>query len=573
MERNSRKIYAIVFSAVFLGWAGMNCNQSVAATRPHPGRPLADFVEKNFVGSAYCAACHSALVDRAGRDMSIANHWRSTMMANAAKDPLWQAKVKSEVRRHPGLKNIIEAKCATCHMPMAWTQKTAGKNGHYTDAPVGVFDEFLDRSSALHEAAMDGVSCTLCHQIEDVGLGTAASFSGKYTIDTGLVAPDRPIFGPFPNVAKKIMRTSVGYTPRFGPQVNDSALCATCHTLYTPYVDAAGKVAGVFPEQTVYLEWLHSDYGEKNGKRHRLDQTVENVQLCQDCHMPHSRAGSVIIARYAPPDVKPRDHFSQHHFVGGNVHMMNLFLANIDELKLTASTAKLVDTKNRTLRQLRHKTAKLSFVQLQKKNNRLEIGVKVENMTGHKFPSGIPIRSAWLHLAVKNAAGKVIFESGRPRADGGITANNADEAGYEPHYDVITSPDQVQIYEGIMRDSDGAVTYTLLRAASYAKDNRLLPAGFDKASAAKDIAVYGNAAGDENFIGGADVVTYRVNKPEQGRGPWTVAAELLYSSLSTPFLHDLQKDRAEEGIADFIRFNNRTAKESVIIDTITAPLD
>ena len=34
-----------------------------------------------------------------------------------------------------------------------------------------------------------------------------------------------------------------------------------------------------------------------------------------------------------------------------------------------------------------------------------------------------------------------------------------------------------------MLNSEEAVTYTLLRANSYAKDNRLLPAGFDKASA------------------------------------------------------------------------------------------
>jgi hypothetical protein len=41
---------------------------------------------------------------------------------------------------------------------------------------------------------------------------------------------------------------------------------------------------------------------------------------------------------------------------------------------------------------------------------------------------------------------------------------------YEPHYDVITKPGQVQIYEGIMLNTDNEVTYTLLRAAKYVKD-------------------------------------------------------------------------------------------------------
>ena len=62
--------------------------------------------------------------------------------------------------------------------------------------------------------------------------------------------------------------------------------------------------------------------------------------------------------------------------------------------------------------------------------------------------------------------------------DGAILGNDndSDPAQYEPHYAVLSQPDQVQIYEGIILNSDGQVTTTLLRAASYIKDNRLLPA-------------------------------------------------------------------------------------------------
>ena len=45
--------------------------------------------------------------------------WRSTMMANAARDPYWQASVRREILDHPKLTAAIEDKCATCHMPMA----------------------------------------------------------------------------------------------------------------------------------------------------------------------------------------------------------------------------------------------------------------------------------------------------------------------------------------------------------------------------------------------------------------------------------------------------------------------
>mgnify|MGYP000085339734 CR=1 FL=1 len=83
--------------------------------------PLATFPSKYFSGSRNCAICHTNLVDRSGKDVSIDSDWRSTMMANAARDSFWQAKVQTEIIRTPSLKKTIEKKCSTCHMPMAYT--------------------------------------------------------------------------------------------------------------------------------------------------------------------------------------------------------------------------------------------------------------------------------------------------------------------------------------------------------------------------------------------------------------------------------------------------------------------
>ena len=179
----------------------------------------------------------------------------------------------------------------------------------------------------------------------------------------------------------------------------------------------------------------------------------------------------------------------------------------------------------------------------------LSVIADVENSAGHKLPSGLPSRRCWLHLVVTDANNNTIFESGRPLAGGRIEGNDAEDPDpatlpYEPHYDTIFSADQVQIYEPIMLNTDGEVTYTLLRAASYAKDNRLLPAGFDKATAHNDFAVHGDADDDLNFAGGSDRVTYEIDVAG-AKGRLNITVELLYQTLSQPFVADLATNNTD----------------------------
>lgn len=537
-----------------------------AINSPRPGGGMAIFATENFVGSSRCAVCHELLTDKRGTDMSISGHWRSTMMANAAKDPLWQAKVSSEVKRNPALQKVIEEKCATCHVPMAWTQ--AYKEG---EEQLLLGAGFLSPRNDLHAAAMDGVSCSLCHQIRDEHLGQTKGFSGKFVIDTSKKGVEREIFGPYEKPLQEVMQKGVGYTPEYGSHTNDSALCATCHTLFTPFVDAQGTVAGEFPEQVAYLEWKHSDYGVDFGQRYDIGENPGKGMICQECHMPHSEGGGVYIARWTPPKAEPKDHFSQHHFVGGNVFMLNILQENIASLGLAASTEKFEDTKKRTMRQLQRATAQLSMAGLQHSHNELSAVLQVNNIAGHKFPTGIPTRRTWIHFTVTDADGQVVFESGTPLADGRIVGNDADYdiMSFEPHYDTITEPDQVQIYEGVMLNTDNEVTYTLLRAAKFAKDNRLLPKGFNKSAVPPEIGVFGKAVSDENFLGGADQVTYSINTSGH-KGPYTVTARLLFTAVSYPFVKDLEKDRELPEVSRFMelyRYADKLPQEVTAIQT------
>lgn len=491
-----------------------------------PASPaLPSFVTADFSGSGNCAFCHSGLKDQAGADVSIDAHWRVTMMAQSARDPLWQAKVSSEVVRNPALRTAIEGKCATCHTPMARTQALADGQS------VSLFDGgFLSASHPLHPAAGDGVSCTACHQIQPDHLRTAESFTGGYVIDTSTVPPSRLVFGPFVAPVQAQMQGNVGFTPVEGAHTRDSALCATCHTLYTPTVDAAGNVVGTLPEQTPYLEWQHSAYGDGAGED----------RSCQQCHMPTAAGGVVISNRPGGRQLPQRSPFTQHQFVGANAFMLDLMASHATDLQVTASATQLTASADRTRAHLQAATARVAIAHAARGDEGLEFEVDVRSLVGHKLPTGFPSRRVWLHAVVTDATGRIVFESGRPEADGRIAGSDADERadGIEPHHEVISEASQVQIYEAVMLDTDGAPTYTLLRGARYGKDNRLLPAGFVAATAPADVAVAGEAAHDHDFDGGGDRVRYAVAAREAS-GPLTVSVRLLYQPVSYRFVADL----------------------------------
>ena len=146
-----------------------------------PLAPVTGWIDGCFATAPTCARCHSntasasAMKDDAGRDIAPVDLWQSSMMANASRDPLWRAMVSAEVAQHPAAKAAIEAKCMRCHAPMASIEKT------HANAMIAL-SELYDAESRHNQLGLDGVSCTVCHQIEPAGLGTPGSFSGGFDI-------------------------------------------------------------------------------------------------------------------------------------------------------------------------------------------------------------------------------------------------------------------------------------------------------------------------------------------------------------------------------------------------------
>ena len=202
------------------------------------------------------------------------------------------------------------------------------------------------------------------------------------------------------------------------------------------------------------------------------------------------------------------DDFAVHEFVGANTFMLNMLKNNKQQLGVTATNFDDIIAATNVMLQ---SSANIELLSQSLSQGQLEFSLKINSQTGHKLPSAYPSRRVIVHVTVLDSSDNVVFESGKVNANGSVqgVASDFDSLAFEPHYDLITSSDQVQVYEAIMGNIDKEVNYTLLRGAIYLKDNRLLPNGFDKVTAPDDVAVAGDAYDDDDFIGGGDKISYR----------------------------------------------------------------
>jgi hypothetical protein len=319
--------------------------------------------------------------------------------------------------------------------------------------------------------------------------------------------------------------------PTRAAHIRASELCATCHTLYTTSRGPGGEAIGRLPEQVPFLEWRHSAYADERS--------------CQACHMPPVTAADDSVPITAVLGL-PRRGVRRHVFAGGNFFILGMLNRYRGELAVDALTQEL-DVAVAATREILGRAARVKLVPGPVEGTRLTVDVVVTNLNGHKLPTAYPSRRAWLRVAVRDRAGAMVFESGALAPTGRIVGNDNDDdrARYEPHYREITRPDQIEIYESILRDPNGAVTTGLLSSTGYLKDNRLIPRGFDKATAGPDFAVIGDAASDPAFVGGEHRVRYRIDATGAA-APFRVEAELWYQPIGFRWAQNLRLQPAPE---------------------------
>jgi hypothetical protein len=554
-------------------------------------RPL-----EHFVTSNQCAGCHDATGSLSPTtkdlprmlwpdalapqmaDLSPNGEWRFSMMGLSGRDPIFFSQLSSENALHPRLeghqkdaKEFVQDTCLHCHGVM-------GQRQHQMD--TGKFltrDELQNPDSPYGALARDGVSCAACHHIAPQGLGEPSTFTGDFHL-----GPANELYGPYNNnVATVPMKNILGAEPKATTenQIESSKLCGSCHTVVLPVYEATGKQVvrdgkpATFMEQATYPEWLNSSFGN---------------QSCQDCHMPRTYKGQPLAYKIAniedntfpavdfrAPDsditLTTRNNYHRHTLLGINVFALEMFRQFRTELGLyktnpmlrdPAHTTSGIDTAIESSVEMASRETATVSVSVSQQSTALVADVRVVNLVGHNFPSGVGFRRAFLNFQVLDGGGKVIWESGGTTPDGRIVDGKGKvlptesfagaQQRFQEHFwqrNPIQRTDQVQIYEELVVNPEGQLTTSFIAIDHKVKDNRLLPKGWSTAgpfaeeTAAVGVCVKGNVC-DVDYTNGSGANTVRYEIPlGQVPNAASVRATLYYQSIPPYYL----EERASQG--------------------------
>jgi hypothetical protein len=590
--------------------------------------------------------------DLAGQLLNLSPYgtWRSSPMGLAGRDPIFFAQMASETQTfHPDAPDgLVENTCLGCHGIQGQRQygidrQLAGQDcGSFTREMVAAVPYPATNPTAPHAdygaLARDGISCTSCHRmvlgeaatqanagtprnacveerqalLNPDNTGFARTFTGSF-----LVGPADRIFGPFRDVRTAPMEAALGAVPEHSDAFARSEVCGTCHTVHLPVLDD-GKTVGRVYEQLTYPEWAFSAYrtGEGVNGEPLPAGRGDRAQSCQDCHMPSRNADGTVSrskiasiqevsnfpeAEFTKPadalDLPVREGYSRHTLVGLNVFLIEmaqqfpevLGIRTQDPMLTDKAVAGLELTERQMVEQARHTTAKLSVATPRVSDGVLSTRVTVENLAGHKFPSGVGFRRAFITFEVLDADGAVLWASGATDGAGRIldgTGQPIDgevwwqpDCGaridplarrHQPHHEVITGQDQAQIYQELVSSPApdgpaqcghdapprGHLTTSFLSICAEVKDNRLLPHGFlptaqrvaiaealgagaemgeDAGTTALDDPDYATPASGAS---GKDSLTYEVDLAELAGTPAKVRARLSYQATPPFYLQD-----------------------------------
>lgn len=506
-----------------------------------------------FQDHTACTGCHG------GYDPAVEPgfNWAGSMMAQAARDPLFFAAVAIAEQDATSSGDL----CLRCHTPFGWL---SGRSNP-TDGGQLIA---LDR---------DGVSCDFCHRMVDPLYEPGVSppedlpvLDGLLDVPTSyangqfVVDPTLRRRGPFSDPASP-------HPSLFSPVHLTSEFCGTCHDVSNPAFERTGPFdyapgpldeapdavnsQVLFPVERTYSEWANSAFpAGVYAPEFAGNLPGGIVQTCQDCHM-HDVSGRGC----NDPGAPIRPNLPLHDMTGGNSWMppllSQIFPGEVDPAALAAASGRAVS--------LLQKAASLQVV-LAAEADSFRAHVTITNRTGHKLPTGYPEgRRMWVNLTAYDAANQVIFASGAYDQATGTLSHDEHLAIYEA--DLGISP---ALAHGIGQTSGPSFHFVL--NDSIFKDTRIPPLGFTNTA----FATFGGVPVDPDHPGERYADGQNWDRPSYGLPSATrrIVATLYYQTTSKEYVTFLRDENHTDNSGQFMynlwANNGRAAPVAMVADTM-----
>jgi len=457
--------------------------------------------------------------------------WAGSMMANAARDPIFWAALDVANNDEPGVGDF----CLRCHAPSAWLAGRSEPPGGTTDG-CGLEGE-IDNP---YSADFDGVTCHLCHRMmvnpaPPPGEQSFYTENAQYWIDDGNCGGQ----------GQPCRRGPYTYSPEeqdpphpwaYSPYHLSSDLCGTCHNVTSPLRNL--RVNGVdqgikFPIERTYKEWSQSDYA----------QPGPNEATCQGCHMPESGVQDAYACAFLSND--RTGNMPVHRFVGGNSWVPDVLRQEYPSMGREDQHAGARDSAIAML-QNASATVDVTVPPTGTPGSPLPVQVRVTNLTGHKLPSGYAEgRRMWIAVEARDGNGTKFWESGAYDAATGVLTHDAALKLYRADQGIWNHNGSGQCDTV---DGQGAAMFHFVKNDCVALDNRIPPLGFTGGADLETRPVgyaYPETSPGSGKLVNFDMTSYSVPLPLGVVSPVTVSATLRYQIASKDYV-DFLRDQAVE---------------------------
>ncbi len=470
-----------IVAGLAIAGAGLAASRSADAPPPPEKKAIAAQRPLEKTNAAACGGCHARQVAE----------WERSIMAHAAKSPLFgalESLIEEQVGkddRCPNGAGVLrrsggdvcrdertglaltgtggEHWCVNCH--------SAGDNLRSTVPAWSALGSSAGRRplrDVLTPAAMEGISCAVCHQtIGPVHEGRGYQGNPSWVSPvTGAVFRMRPEDGTgTPGIANSgyLLEPSAFLSPALGTgeggdpivhrrassdthrYLQSSEFCGACHDVRLFGTDTIGV-----RDRGEHFKRLRNAYSEWKAWADTEKAAGRKAATCQDCHMslfpgvcvadgpdgvrgkvdrtgcppgmhfearaPGERArGMVASSSPAPKGV------SSHFFTSVDLPLAPEFPTAWAKDGALDESGVPLGLEARRAQLLRH-TFRFAMASPSRIGTRLEIPLEIQNVgAGHRVPAGFSQeREIWVELTVKDARGQVVYEVGR------ITDDQAD---------------------------------------------------------------------------------------------------------------------------------------------------